>query len=190
MIRFQVTGVQIRNEFLLKVVESPVTSGSSCRSVRSHLGVVRAHGPIKLTSSLSNMREKQHIGYNQKVVGVKSFLNSDRHWINLRLNLVGWSRVISSCSLRQWIVKNKEKKVSCSIQIQSSPGLKMNLGPPGWLAQLSVPLGSAHDIGVHEFEPHVGLAAINSEPASDPLSPSLCPFPVHILSLCQESIKP
>ena len=37
--------------------------------------------------------------------------------------------------------------------------------------------GSGHDLAVCEFEPHMGLAALSAEPASDPLSPSLCSSP-------------
>ena len=32
---------------------------------------------------------------------------------------------------------------------------------------------SGHDLSVREFEPHMGLSAVSTEPASDPLSPSL-----------------
>lgn len=31
----------------------PITSGLNCRLIRSHMGVVTAHGPVKLTSRLS-----------------------------------------------------------------------------------------------------------------------------------------
>ena len=56
------------------------------------------------------------------------------------------------------------------------------LGAPGWLSWLSVQLCSGHDLVVHEFKPHIRLAAVSAEPASDPLSPSLCPSPTCILS--------
>ena len=36
---------------------------------------------------------------------------------------------------------------------------------------------------VVEFKPHIGLAAISTEPASDPLSPALCAPPMLILFL-------
>ena len=42
--------------------------------------------------------------------------------------------------------------------------------------------GSGHDLAVHEFEPHIGLAAVSTEPTLDPLSPSLCPSPTCSLS--------
>ena len=45
--------------------------------------------------------------------------------------------------------------------------------------------GSGHDLGVHEFEPHVRLYADISEPgiASDSMSPSLPAPPLLTLSL-------
>ena len=37
---------------------------------------------------------------------------------------------------------------------------------------------SGHDLLVREFKPHhIRLSAVSIEPASDPLSPSLCPSP-------------
>ena len=33
--------------------------------------------------------------------------------------------------------------------------------------------GSGHDLAVREFEPHVRLSAVSTEPALDPLAPSL-----------------
>ena len=44
---------------------------------------------------------------------------------------------------------------------------------------------SGYDLTVHEFEPHVGLATVSTEPSLDPLSPSFSvppPF-MHTLSL-------
>ena len=43
--------------------------------------------------------------------------------------------------------------------------------------------GSGHDLAVCEFEPHVGLSAIRTEPALDPLSASLSAPPLLALSL-------
>ena len=43
--------------------------------------------------------------------------------------------------------------------------------------------GSGHDLTAREFEPCIRLAAVSTEPASDPLSPSLCPAPAGALSL-------
>ena len=39
---------------------------------------------------------------------------------------------------------------------------------------LTLDFGSVHDITVGEFEPHIRLHADSTEPAWDPLSPSLC----------------
>ena len=41
--------------------------------------------------------------------------------------------------------------------------------------------GSGHDLVVREFEPHIGLSAVSTEPASDLQSLSL-PLPTHALS--------
>ena len=44
--------------------------------------------------------------------------------------------------------------------------------------------GSVHDLTVCGFEPGIGFCADSSEPASDPVSPSLSlPLPTHALSL-------
>ena len=37
--------------------------------------------------------------------------------------------------------------------------------------------GSGHDLTVCELKPDIRLAAVSTEPALDPLSPSLCPSP-------------
>ena len=42
---------------------------------------------------------------------------------------------------------------------------------------------SGHDLSVCEFEPHIGLAAVSTEPALDPLYPILSAPPVLVLSL-------
>ena len=70
-----------------------------------------------------------------------------------------------------------------------SPFLNYNIpkpGAPGWLSQLSVQLGSGHDLMVREFEPHVGLCADSLEPGACfglCVSFSLCPSPTCALSL-------
>ena len=46
---------------------------------------------------------------------------------------------------------------------------------------------SGHDLAVPEFEPHFGLSAVSTEPASDPLSSLFLPLP-HILSLSLSKI--
>ena len=48
---------------------------------------------------------------------------------------------------------------------------------------------SGHDLAVREFEPHVGLSAVGTEPASDPLSPSSLPLPPPLPRLCSLSQK-
>ena len=57
-------------------------------------------------------------------------------------------------------------------------------GAPGRLSWLASNFGSSHDLLVHEFEPRVRLCADSSEPrARFCVSLSLCPSPVHALSL-------
>ena len=66
-----------------------------------------------------------------------------------------------------------------------------NMGPRGaWVAQ-SVKRGlqPGHDLAVREFKPRVGLWADGSEPGTCfrfCVSLSLCPSPVHALSLSQK----
>ena len=59
-------------------------------------------------------------------------------------------------------------------------------GAPGWRSRLSVRLQPGHDHSVREFEPRVRLWADGSEPGACfrfCVSLSLCPSPVHALSL-------
>ena len=50
-----------------------------------------------------------------------------------------------------------------------------------WVAQLveclTLDFCSGHDLTVCEFKPHIGLTAISTEPALDPLSPLSLPLP-------------
>ena len=55
-------------------------------------------------------------------------------------------------------------------------------GAPGWLSRLSIDFGSGHGLIVHEFEPHIGLSAVSTEPALDPLSSPLSAPPLLVLS--------
>ena len=60
------------------------------------------------------------------------------------------------------------------------------IGAPGWLSRLRSDFGSGHDLAVCEFEPCVRLCADGSEPGACfgfCVSLSLCPSPVHALSL-------
>ena len=66
------------------------------------------------------------------------------------------------------------------------------LGAPGWRSRLSVRLQPGHDLAVREFEPRVRLWADGSEPGACFLlcvSLSLCPSPVHALSLSVPKIN-
>ena len=69
---------------------------------------------------------------------------------------------------------------------------KAAVGAPGWRSRLSVRLQPGHDLAVREFEPRVGLWAEGSEPGACfrfCVSLSLCPSPVHALSLSVPKIK-
>ena len=65
-------------------------------------------------------------------------------------------------------------------------------GAPGWRSRLTVQLQPGHDLTVREFEPRVGLWADGSEPGACfrfCVSLSLCPSPVHDLSLSVPKIN-
>ena len=69
---------------------------------------------------------------------------------------------------------------------------KYSLGAPGWRSRLSVRLQPGHDLAVREFEPRVGLWADGLEPGACfqfCVSLSLCPSPVHALSLSVPKIN-
>ena len=56
-----------------------------------------------------------------------------------------------------------------------------------WVVQsikrLTLDFGSGHDLTDHEFKPRVGFTAVDTEPALDPLSPSLSAPPALAFSL-------
>ena len=52
--------------------------------------------------------------------------------------------------------------------------------------RLILDFSSGHDLTVHEFEPHIGLSAVSTEPPSDPLSLSLSATSLLMLSLSQK----
>ncbi|VFV40155.1 Hypothetical predicted protein [Lynx pardinus] len=71
-------------------------------------------------------------------------------------------------------------------------GMARSPGAPGWRSRLSVRLQPGHDLAVREFEPRVGLWADGSEPGACfrfCVSFSLCPSPVHALSLSVPKIN-
>ena len=70
--------------------------------------------------------------------------------------------------------------------------IKNIVGAPGWRSRLSVRLQPGHDLAVREFEPRIRLWADGSEPGACfrfCVSLSLCPSPVHALSLSVPKIK-
>ena len=67
-----------------------------------------------------------------------------------------------------------------------------SLGGPGWHSRLSVRHQPGHGLSVREFVPRVRLWANGSEPGACfrfCVSLSLCPSPVHALSLSVPKIK-
>ena len=77
----------------------------------------------------------------------------------------------------------------------TSSALLLNMsrvGAPGWHSRLSIRLQPGHDLAVREFEPRVRLWADGSEPGACfrfCVSLSLCPSPVHALSLSVPKIN-
>ena len=69
---------------------------------------------------------------------------------------------------------------------------KVGLGAPGWRSRLSVRLQPGRDLAVRGFEPRVRLWADGSEPGACfrfCVSLSLCPSPVHAVSLSVPKIN-
>ena len=85
-----------------------------------------------------------------------------------------------------------------SLSLCPSPAHTLSLSQKkhwgAWVAQSvkHLDFSSGHDLTVREFEPHVGLWADGSEPGACfrfCVSPSLCPSPIHALSLSVPKIK-
>ena len=115
-----------------------------------------------------------------------------RRWENIVMQpfcQMGQSRFLlqnawesTSCWMTDWI---RIPYFSCPLKCTVG-------GVPGWRSQLSVRLQPGHDLVVREFEPHVGLWADGSEPGACfqfCVSLSLCPSPVHALSLSVPKIN-
>ena len=87
----------------------------------------------------------------------------------------------------------KEKEHDLRIREISDSLKRNNIGAPGWHSRLSVRLQPVHDLVVREFEPRVGLWADDgSEPGACfrfCVFLSLCPSPVHALSLSVPKIN-
>ena len=88
------------------------------------------------------------------------------------------------------------EKFSCTFDLERKfigSLLEVHLrGAPGWRSRLSVRLQPGHHLAVHEFEPRVRLWADGSEPGACfrfCVSLSLCPSPVHALSLSVPKIN-
>ena len=89
---------------------------------------------------------------------------------------------------------------SPSLSLCSSPAHALSLsvskinfkGAPGWRSRLGIRLQPGHDLAVREFKPCVRLWADGSEPGACfrfCVSFSLCPSPVHALSLSVPKIN-
>ena len=91
------------------------------------------------------------------------------------------------------ILRHQEKLSPDQQKKRGGKLLEMSpLGAPGWRSRLSVRLQPGHDLAVHEFEPRVRLWADGSEPGACfrfCVSLSLCPSPVHALSLSVSKIN-
>ena len=61
----------------------------------------------------------------------------------------------------------------------------MHFAAPGGSVGWASDLGSGHDLTDPEFKPCIGFIAVSTEPALEPLSPSLSapPLHAHMLSL-------
>ena len=82
--------------------------------------------------------------------------------------------------------------VLCLCSLYFCVELEVTFGAPGWHSRLSVRLQPGHNLAVREFEPRVGLWADGSEPEACfrfCVSLSLCPSPVHALSLSVPKIN-
>ena len=81
-------------------------------------------------------------------------------------------------------------QATSSVQLLLKMGLR--LGRLGGLVGWASDFDSGHDLTVREFEPRVGLWADGSEPGACfrfCVSLSLCPSPVHALSLSVSKIN-
>ena len=78
------------------------------------------------------------------------------------------------------------------LSIGHNLNLKALFGAPGWRSRLSIRLQPGPDLAVREFEPRIRLWADGSEPGAwfrFCVSLSLCPSPVHALSLSVPKIN-
>ena len=85
----------------------------------------------------------------------------------------------------QQIAKKKKRTVKPYLK-------KLTQGRRGGSVGEAADFGSGHDLAVHEFEPRVRLCADGSEPGACfrlCVSLSLCPSPVHALSLSVPKIN-
>ena len=84
-------------------------------------------------------------------------------------------------------------QVSLSVVADQEMKIKNSYwGAPGWRSRLSLRLQPGHDLAVGEFEPRVRLWADGSGPGACfrfCVSLSLCPSPVHALSLSVPKIN-
>ena len=84
-------------------------------------------------------------------------------------------QLFGEASLSPKVLSTHRIEVSTQSQAcQLSPPIRASR--PGHLSgsvSWASDFGSGHDLMVHEFKLHIGLIAVNTEPALDPLSPSL-----------------
>ena len=107
---------------------------------------------------------------------------------------VDWSGVRgTNCEGLAMVQRENNEVEWLEVEAFQKDASKMNMiGAPGWRSRLSVRLQPGHNLVVREFEPCVRLWADGSEPGACfrfCVSLSLCPSPVHALSLSVPKIN-
>ena len=118
-----------------------------------------------------------------------SFTNRIKYWCEK--NCVGLSN--GRERTQAWEINPAFPPVVSAFPGKSGTPFKISaLRAPGWCSRLSLRFQPGHDLAVCEFEPRVGLWADGSEPGACfrfCVSLSLCPSPVHALSLSVPKIN-
>ena len=106
-------------------------------------------------------------------------------------NLAVWGK--GNVGIIMKIPGRRYTEQSVPLLLRLTGGLEESLPwAPGWHSWLSVRIQPAHDLAVREFEPRVRLWADGWEPGACfrfCVSLSLCPSPVHALSLSVPKIN-
>ena len=132
---------------------------------------------------------------NGNLIKVKG--STETSWLNIDRTMRQPTAKYPEALNDQWAIYNKAQlaKEGNSILLHTSPPSPFKnspIGAPGWRSRLSVRLQPGHDLAVREFEPRVRLWADGSEPGACfrfCVSLSLCPCPVHAVSLSVPKIN-